>query len=205
MTDATCSIFECGNSVHLRTWCLKHYSRWQKRRDPLRAQVSRTLADVEPAEYVWSHFVRVPSGCWEWAGGVSDTGYATVRHRGVAVLAHRFTYELLVGPIADGLEIDHLCFNRRCINPSHLEAVTPRVNKLRSTSVSAVNATKTHCNNGHPFDEANTHVDRLGRRRCRACARAKERRRREARWKAEAIDHRPPTGWLEPLPTEENP
>ncbi len=91
--------------------------------------------------------------------------------------AHRFAYELLVGPIPDGLVIDHLCRVRHCVNPAHMEPVTRWENTLRGGSFSAVAARQTHCVNGHPFDEENTHVDRRGFRRCRACNRERLRRR----------------------------
>jgi hypothetical protein len=86
--------------------------------------------------------------------------------------AHRAVYEMEVGPIADGLEIDHLCRNRGCVNPAHLEPVTHKENVLRGATVPGLNAVKTHCLRGHEFDEENTrHIARNGRRVCRACMR----------------------------------
>lgn len=82
------------------------------------------------------------------------------------------------GPIGAGMVIDHLCRNRACVNPGHLEVVTVRVNTLRGHTIQATNANKTHCKRGHPFDEANTrwikHTRKSGvflERRCRTCAR----------------------------------
>jgi hypothetical protein len=94
---------------------------------------------------------------------------------------HRVAYELLVGPIPEGLELDHLCRNTRCVNPEHLEPVTGRENLMRAVSSwAAKNAAKTHCPQGHPYDEENTKVKRDGGRACRACGREFMRRKRAA-------------------------
>ncbi|TDD77726.1 HNH endonuclease [Actinomadura rubrisoli] len=86
------------------------------------------------------------------------------------VVVHRFVYESLVGPIPEGLVLDHLCRVRACCNPAHLEPVTDRVNILRGASITAANARKTHCDHGHEFTSQNTYRHR-GRRLCRACNR----------------------------------
>lgn len=125
----------------------------------------------------WSR-VDADGDCWEWTGSTRE-GYGAVRFRGRNTLAHRVSYEHLVGPIPEGLELDHLCRNRRCVNPDHLEPVTHRENLLRGPSFSAKNARKSHCLRGHPFDEWNTWRDRKGSRHCRACHRDKETIRRE--------------------------
>ena len=115
--------------------------------------------------------------CWEWLGTISTAGYgvfgmgSTSDGRRRQIKAHRFAYELWVAPIPDGLQIDHLCRTRSCVNPSHLEAVTGKVNTLRSEGVAAVNARKTHCPQGHPYDDANTYVAPNGQRGCRVCHR----------------------------------
>lgn len=128
------------------------------------------------------------SGCWEWLGHVKATGYAELGVGGRSYIRlHRFAYERFKGPIPSGLEIDHLCRNRRCANPDHLEAVTPRENVLRGTGPIPENAAKTHCWRGHPFTEENTYTqrsgDRVRGRGCREChriqGRESDRRRRE--------------------------
>jgi hypothetical protein len=109
------------------------------------------------------------TGCWLWHKYRPD-GYARIR-RGTADYAHRYYYKTYVGPIPDGMELDHLCRVRHCVNPRHLEPVTPKVNTLRGLSPAAQFARATHCVNGHPFDEANTYVN-ARQRVCRTCARA---------------------------------
>jgi hypothetical protein len=114
--------------------------------------------------------------CWLWTAGTTDGGYGkfnpTARR---TVLAHRFSYELEIGPIPDGLTLDHLCRNRPCVRASHLEPTTQRVNILRGEGVAAINAAKTHCDNGHEFTEANTRYTST-QRVCRICARETVRR-----------------------------
>lgn len=127
----------------------------------------------ELAPYLAARTRQDPSGCWSWTGQINRGGYG---HIGLRRLqgqhAHRVIYELTYGPIPDGLHIDHLCRNRACVNPDHLEAVTNHENMLRGISRPAVNARKTQCKRGHPFDEANTYRHR-GTRHCRTCAKAR--------------------------------
>lgn len=118
----------------------------------------------------WSKVDRT-SECWRWSAYVRPNGYGQFHVECKPVYAHRFAYELLVGPIAAGMHLDHLCRNKACVNPAHLEMVTPRVNILRGFGPSARAAAKTHCLNGHPFDETNTRITPSGKRQCRICAR----------------------------------
>ena len=128
--------------------------------------------------------------CWLWMGSHHANGYGnfSFTNRGPNVYAHRFAYQLLVGPVPTGLQLDHLCRIRDCVRPEHLEVVTCRQNILRGVGLTAQNAIKTHCAHGHPFDEKNTHYYiRAGheRRGCRACdalwARAARQRERSKR------------------------
>lgn len=111
------------------------------------------------------------SGCWVWTGDHSGDGYPRITMSGRRRQAHRISYEAHVGSIPDGMEIDHLCRRTLCVNPAHLEPVTGLVNRLRAPDCPVgVNAIKTHCDNGHLFDESNTAIVG-GWRKCRACAR----------------------------------
>lgn len=117
--------------------------------------------------------------CWPWLGHTSDKGYGKFLMGRQAVLAHTVSYQLFVGPIPEGKEVDHLCHNRICQNPSHLEAVTHTVNIQRgdrSKYGGPVNRAKTHCPKGHPYDEGNTHITVDGRRKCRTCDRERHRK-----------------------------
>lgn len=125
---------------------------------------------------------RSDDECWEWDGSLTK-GYCRSTLNGVHDYAHRNTYRYFTGPIAPGLEIDHLCRNPRCVNPKHLEAVTHQENQRRGNSPFAINSRKTVCVRGHPLEGANLYTKRGGREcmACRAIFNQKtcERRRRE--------------------------
>ena len=106
------------------------------------------------------------TGCWRWTGVRTHDGYGTLFEG----YAHRVSYELFVGPIPEGLEVDHLCNNRCCVNPEHLEPVTREENIRRQVE------RRTHCKSGHPYTPENTYVRPCGARQCRACNAAAVRR-----------------------------
>lgn len=186
----TCAAADCERIVGrkgARGYCPKHYRRLRVHGSPHGGHANRFYTQgISLAERVESKIVKHPNGgCWEWTAGCDPMGYAKINNtEGGSCLVHVWSYEHFVGPIPDGHEIDHTCHDpsvcapgtscphRRCCNPDHLEAVTHKVNTLRGGSFAAVNARKTHCPRGHPYDETNTRwYD--GRRYCRACARAR--------------------------------
>ncbi len=120
--------------------------------------------------------------CWIWTGWIAANGYGRVnRRKGErwgSIPAHRMAYELVVGPVPNGKNLDHLCRVTACVNPAHLEPVTERENILRGTGPSARNAAKTHCLHGHPLDGENMRLStRSGKtmRRCLECKRIRDR------------------------------
>lgn len=113
------------------------------------------------------------TGCILWLGDSVHGGYGRTTIGSKKVLAHRLSYTLHVGNIQKGFTIDHTCKQPCCINPLHLEAVTHLENNMRGDSFSKVNALKTHCPQGHAYDEKNTFINNKGRRECRTCINAK--------------------------------
>ena len=124
------------------------------------------------------------TGCLEWtgalAGGSKKGDYAAIKVDGVQYLGHRIAYEIMYGPIPQGMTLDHLCRVRHCVNPDHLEVVTRGENVLRGEGITAQNVRKTHCPQGHEYTTENTYETKDGKRMCRTCSRA-----RTQAWRAE--------------------
>jgi hypothetical protein len=134
----------------------------------------------EQQDKFWSHVVvpYQPSCCWEWAASCDTNGRpqwgCVVDGKRHNFRAHRVAYTLLMGPIPDGMTLDHLCRNIVCLNPDHEEPVPDVVNILRSYGITAMNHRKTHCANGHAFSPENTLVrysNGVGFRQCMTCRR----------------------------------
>ncbi len=118
-------------------------------------------------------------GCWKWIGSTNGRGYGQMSVRNRPKAAHRVSYELHKGPIGKGYQIDHLCRNRGCVNPEHLEAVSQRDNVLRGVGSGAINAKKTHCAKGHPYSGDNLIKTLSGQRKCRTCQSAYKKEKRQ--------------------------
>lgn len=151
---------QCGKPKMVRSkWCWSCQTAWPDR--------------------FWRRVEKTET-CWNWIGQIV-AGYGVISFGGKSQKAHRISWEMEHGPIPEGLTIDHLCRNKRCIrpDPSHLEPVTNTVNIRRGNGLFVMNARKTHCNHGHPFISENTDRDPRGNRRCRTCMREADRRHRE--------------------------
>lgn len=121
------------------------------------------------------------SGCWKWEDALNGAGYGSFSVNCRKELAHRWSYEKFIGPIPEGYVIDHLCRNKWCVNPHHLEPVTYSTNNLRGDPDHKKGAhlrEKTHCPQGHPYAGDNVHVNTAGGRVCRTCCRERARTRR---------------------------
>ena len=114
------------------------------------------------------------SGCWLWTGRPNSEGYGRMQIDGRRQYSHRMAYAHWVGPIPEGLEIDHLCRVRSCVNPKHMEPVSRRTNILRGEGPTALHSRQTHCRRGHQLDGFDGR-----RRRCSICELARDRRRRQ--------------------------
>lgn len=153
------------------------------RERPKRQTIDRFLGKV---------WIRKVDECWPWLAGISNDGYGKFFINGKQTGAHRAAYELWVGTIPEGLELDHLCRNRSCVNPNHLEPVTKRENTRRGFSPWVENARKTHCPKGHEYNQRNTYslphkID--ANRYCRMC-KLEQTVSKRAEWKALGLNAR---------------
>jgi len=162
--EELCCIPDCRDRALVRHMCDAHWQRWRKGRPMDRA---RNGAPIMARFFKVIHVDE--NKCWNW-GNSQANGYRAIEIKGKTIQAHVFSYEHFVGPVPEGLQLDHLCRNKRCVNPDHLEPVTASVNVRRGTSPAAANAIKTHCKRGHEFTPENT-CHRKGKpgRTCRTC------------------------------------
>jgi len=163
-----CSVDKCDRPQVAKGLCHKHWKYNRKHGTPICPKPNPKFQDEQ--ERFWSYVNKngdihpiLGTRCWVWTGALDNNGYATFR-RSVKndpscpkIPVHRFCLELIQGqPVPNDLEVDHLCKIRNCVNPEHLEAVTPNENKRRSNGVGEVNRQKTYCHRGHLYDEINT-------------------------------------------------
>lgn len=132
------------------------------------------------SERFWAK-VDKQQDCWIWAGSKMKDGYGHLGVERKMVLAHRFSYELSCGPVPDGMHLHHVCENQSCVRPDHLRVVSPIEHKeLTPRSIAYQASQKTHCPQGHPYNEENTYIDKRGSRNCRVCHRLSYHRRKKA-------------------------
>jgi len=130
-----------------------------------------SVSNYKPIEIRMNARTTKSEGCWEWTGVKTRNGYGTIHFNGMTTCAHRVAVLLSGRAIPPDMEIDHLCRNRGCVNPDHLEVVTRQVNILRGFGRAWQLKNLTHCQRGHAFDSLNTRITVSGDRSCRACTR----------------------------------
>ena len=166
-----CSAANCTKKAKARSFCSSHYMRWKRYGNPLDGASPRNVTIVTtPEERFWAKISK-QGECWVWTDNTTYNGYGNLTVDGIPVKAHRFAYEMLIGPIPKGMTLDHLCRNRACVNPVHLDPVTQRENNLRGIGLAARWAKRTHCDKGHLYDKPNTLITKGGWRSCRTCSR----------------------------------
>jgi hypothetical protein len=167
----TCTIEDCGKYDNLRRgWCAKHYKAFRVHGDPRASEGKRDYGT--PEERAWRKIETVtPFGCWQWRTRELDrNGYGVFSIGTKRMQAHRYIYQLLTDVDPGALDLDHLCRNRACVNPDHLEPV-PHIENVRRGKAGTWQAVKTHCAQGHEFTPENTCVGPRGGRACRECTR----------------------------------
>lgn len=182
-----CSLDGCDRPQKARGYCNRHYLRDARHGSPVSGGSVRHDSDESRRQELW-RLIDKSSGCWIFTGSIRRDGYGTIRYDGRSRPVHRVVYELLVAPIPDGLQLDHLCHtndescdggvecpHRACVNPDHLEPVTHRENIRRG-----VKSRRTTCPQGHRYDVT---IERRGgvERRCSTCTNAASRRNKRAR------------------------
>jgi len=128
LSQSTCSVDGCEREHLARGWCRMHYKRWTKHGDP---SITERIYGLSEEDRFWPKVDKQPCGCWIWIASLNPCGYGQFSIGRRVLRAHRISYEWANGPIPAGLELDHLCRNRACVNPDHLEAVTGQLNTLR--------------------------------------------------------------------------
>jgi len=165
--NRTCSITQCDRATYSRAGAASTTN------DGSAPDIPEGQQKTPVAARLWAKVTKdpSPSGCWTWTGCLVR-GYGQIQGDGPErIYTHRLAYQLLVGEIPENLVLDHICRNRACCDPSHLQAVDLRTNILRGIAPSAVNARRTVCTNGHPLRGDNLLVEPDGHRKCRACRR----------------------------------
>lgn len=135
MAKGTCSVEGCERETEARGWCKRHYERWRVNGDPVAPPPPRQPAPRRsriPEDRFHEKYTKDMSGCWHWTSAIDGAGYSQLTINDKPVRAYRWYYELVKGPVPTGLELDHLCANKLCVNPDHLEAVTHRENIRRA-------------------------------------------------------------------------
>lgn len=166
MAKGTCSVEGCQKPAAKARLCWKHYERKRKYGDV--HFVTRHFNSFGTLEERLERNTDRTGECWVWLGHVV-AGYGVIRVNGVRMKAHRASYEHYVGSVPEGLTMDHLCRNKRCVNPAHLEPVTQAENNRRKGI--AYREARTHCPHGHEWTPENTRPLPNGRRECRICRR----------------------------------